>query len=60
MSFGSSVLRNWLWNILNASSITRRRTGSGPQDSEIKMELNQLQNTIDDLRERSLALRGYL
>jgi hypothetical protein len=35
-------------------------TSADQRDPETEMELNQLHNTIEDLRERSHALRGYL
>lgn len=45
---------------MNASSITQLRACGAVVGTETHVELNQLQNVIGDLRERSVALRGYL
>jgi hypothetical protein len=59
MSTGQIDSINWLSGTSNASSITIIFNQHIICLSHT-MELNQLQNVIEDLQERSVALRGFL
>jgi hypothetical protein len=64
MSTGQIDSINWLSGTSNASSITyvphQRNICQRIICLSHTMELNQLQNVIEDLQERSVALRGFL